>query len=559
MSHRLPKRLIKTRTMEIIEAKSIHRLILSTIDYVVLLNLPQFVQNGEAGDIQKVHSFLTRTALGLAKYAILSHRWGGHELLFKDLQDVPSIPLPVIRQAIDKCNSGDSVLLDGEPSHLWLIEKMNEYDARSDSHSLDNKKTNSDQPDCPLIDTLFELVTQRRIASRPVDSGFRKLVHFCYHSLHEHKCEFAWMDTCCIDKSSSAELDESIRSMFNWYKTSAICIIYLGSTRCEGGKIDAIVKDPWFTRGWTLQELLGPTASKFYDKDWKTIFPGSNDKRSNDKLDGKISSSRDDEDESEFDEDVLNAFSLPRGANAKHYSDLERFLHAISRFTDIPVDSILQFKPGLDDARKRLSWVSKRQTTRIEDHAYCMIGMLDVTMPIAYGEGHNAFYRLQEAIIRNSNDRSLFIWCGRSAMSSTMLASSPSAFSSECNTITWNVWSNGHSASAATSRLHFSITNHGLAITLALYSNMATRSWLRYTEINFGPSQTPKITQTSLPFCRLAILGYDQSVEGTVFMLLIQSQDHGETYFVRHPWQPRAFPGVTYSPPEDGPQVVYIR
>ncbi|KAF4584844.1 hypothetical protein EYR40_001660 [Pleurotus pulmonarius] len=98
--------------------------------------------------------------------------------------------------------------------------------------------------------------------------GFAKFNKFCeVAGKSEYSCLYVWADTACIDKKSSTDLDEAIRSMYNWYKNSKLCIVYLGDSgpnELEG--------DPWFTRGWTLQELLAPRRLKFFCKDWSKLY-----------------------------------------------------------------------------------------------------------------------------------------------------------------------------------------------------------------------------------------------------------------------------------------------
>jgi hypothetical protein len=87
--------------------------------------------------------------------------------------------------------------------------------------------------------------------------------------------DYIWIDTCCIDKSSSAELSETINSMFQWYKGSEICYAYLADVSCydyptEFGDSE-FSQSRWFTRGWTLQELVAPKEVIFVDRDWKPL------------------------------------------------------------------------------------------------------------------------------------------------------------------------------------------------------------------------------------------------------------------------------------------------
>ncbi|KAK3943598.1 hypothetical protein QBC46DRAFT_420065 [Diplogelasinospora grovesii] len=164
----------------------------------------------------------------------------------------------------------------------------------------------------------------------------------------QHGYEYIWIDTCCIDKSSSAELSEAINSMFKWYETSGLCLVFLADfTESSGLDPDSLSKSRWFTRGWTLQELLAPPEVKFYDFNW--TFVGDRSIRS-----------------------ILSDFSIGT----------------------------------------RMNWDSDRRTTREEDTSYSLLGIFDVNMPLMYGEGGSkAFRRLRNEIIRTStNDQSIVGW-----------------------------------------------------------------------------------------------------------------------------------------------------
>ena len=174
--------------------------------------------------------------------------------------------------------------------------------------------------------------------------------------------QYTWVDTCCIDKSSSSELTEAINSMFRWYEAAEVCHVHLSDLGPDDSVGD-IGKCRWFTRGWTLQELVAPRTVKFYNQRWK--FCGT--KRD---LLGEL----------------VQATSIPRG-----------ILRGRDSIKAIPVAA-------------RMSWAANRTTTREEDIAYCLLGIFDVNMPLIYGEGRKAFLRLQEEIIRQTNDLTIFYW-----------------------------------------------------------------------------------------------------------------------------------------------------
>lgn len=187
-------------------------------------------------------------------------------------------------------------------------------------------------------------------------TGFDK-IRFCGEQASRDDLQYFWVDTCCIDKSSSAELSEAINSMYAWYQKASVCYAYLSDISPE-----LMYEARWFRRGWTLQELIAPSHVKFFSKDGDFIGTKSDRKTELSAITG-------------IDEAVLAGKDL----------------------FQVPV-------------AERMSWASKRTTTRVEDIAYCLLGLFDVNMPLLYGEGIKAFQRLQKKIVKQSNDHSLFAW-----------------------------------------------------------------------------------------------------------------------------------------------------
>ncbi|KAH0438169.1 ankyrin repeat-containing protein [Colletotrichum camelliae] len=210
----------------------------------------------------------------------------------------------------------------------------------------------------------FHDVSQKRVAGK---AGWIKITSFCkiVNKYLSDPVEYVWVDTCCIDKSSSEELSEGINSMFRYYKEAVSCFVYLA---------DVVYSDPseavdrsfersrWFTRGWTLQELIAPTDLVFFDKEWRLI------------------------------ETKVNLASR------------------ISVTTKVDEVTLISGDWSGASIARRMSWAATRETRRLEDIAYCLFGLFDVHMPLLYGEGSRAFIRLQEEILRQSNDYSLFAW-----------------------------------------------------------------------------------------------------------------------------------------------------
>jgi hypothetical protein len=204
--------------------------------------------------------------------------------------------------------------------------------------------------------------------------------------------------------------------MFKWYRKAVVCYVVLEDlvedTALDVTLGDRLSKCRWFTRGWTLQELLAPKRVEIFDNAWVHV-----------------------------------------GTKSDH-------AEAISELTRIPTDILLNKTDILRATiAERMSWASNRQTKRKEDLAYCLLGIFDVNMPLIYGEGEKAFRRLQEEIIKRSNDLTIFMWdpaLGNSANVPTyvgILAKSPVQFANSTD-VTISRYNNGNP--------EFSLTNRGL-------------------------------------------------------------------------------------------------
>lgn len=147
--------------------------------------------------------------------------------------------------------------------------------------------------------------------------------------------------------------------MFRWYRRAQVCYAYLKDVK----NVSDLNRSTWFQRGWTLQELLGPGQMTFWNNEWKLL--GSR-------------------------------------------SDLRHTLAHASGIDEACLAGQRIYKSY--SVAQRMSWASHRNTTRVEDEAYCLLGLFDVSLPLLYGEGHDAFQRLQEAIMARGDDNSLFAW-----------------------------------------------------------------------------------------------------------------------------------------------------
>lgn len=225
--------------------------------------------------------------------------------------------------------------------------------------------------------------------------GFRK-IEGCAERAIRNGLNYIWADTCCIDKSSSAELSEAINSMFRWYRQSAVCYAYLSDVHGDYAPHDVrddefwgverdlselenptneFCRSRWFTRGWTLQELLAPRRVVFFNSAWKVLA-------------------------------IKNTDLLHRAPDKTLSYKTDGAL--ISKVTSISAKILDMSEEILDQSiAERMRWAAERSTTRKEDEAYCLLGLLGVNIPLLYGEGDRAFSRLCEEIMKRSEDQSL--------------------------------------------------------------------------------------------------------------------------------------------------------
>lgn len=258
--------------------------------------------------------------------------------------------------------------------------------------------------------TYAEMLSDERSAATIAKPGYQKIVKTCEIARREYSLPYAWVDTCCINKTSSAELSEAINSMYRWYQDAWICFAYLSDFTDIWLEFH---HSRWFTRGWTLQELIAPKDLVFFDCNW--------------------------------------GFRGTKKTMATH----------VSMITGIP-EQILDHSLALDEipVAQRFSWASTRETTREEDRAYSLLGIFDINMAMLYGEGPKAFLRLQESILGQGADSSLFLWSDLQTNQefTDLLAPNPACFR-EMRSIT---------AEPSFTQREIFLTNRGIRLKLGL-------------------------------------------------------------------------------------------
>ncbi|KAK5684784.1 hypothetical protein LTS10_002858 [Elasticomyces elasticus] len=221
---------------------------------------------------------------------------------------------------------------------------------------------------------------RRRVGAK----GYVKILDACAFAQARGQA-WLWVDTCCIDKESSQDLSESINSMWYYYESAVECYTYLADVTATelAVRLEQFRQSDIFNRGWTLQELIAPKRVIFVSSSW----------------------------------DIMGLKYPPNhSASEMHYIEstggpkarLTEELRALTRVpADVLADSGNRFKYSV---AQRMSWMSHRKTTRIEDMAYCLLGLFDINMPLLYGERQGAFLRLQREILARGEDETMLAW-----------------------------------------------------------------------------------------------------------------------------------------------------
>ncbi|EXJ62786.1 hypothetical protein A1O7_03225 [Cladophialophora yegresii CBS 114405] len=189
-------------------------------------------------------------------------------------------------------------------------------------------------------------------------AGYTK-IRFCAKQAKKDNLKYFWVDTCCINQANFTAYSEAINSMFRWYHDAAKCYVYLPDVSMRKGDENymkptwelAFQHSRWFTRGWTLQELLAPASVEFFSQEEERLG---------------------------------------------NKETLEKQIHEI---TGIPIGALRGSSLSQFSVEERMRWVAKRNTKKKEDKAYCLLGIFGVSMPLIYGEGEKkALDRLQREI-----------------------------------------------------------------------------------------------------------------------------------------------------------------
>lgn len=243
---------------------------------------------------------------------------------------------------------------------------MRLLELRGGGFNLTKDIVNNEQPYAILSHTWGdddEEVTYKDMieGSGKTKAGYQKIL-FCGEQAARDGLQYCWVDTCCIDKSNNTELSEAINSMFRWYRNAAKCYVYLSDVSTNDHDDDqaglssqawqsAFRESRWFTRGWTLQELIAPQSVEFFC------------------------------------------------SNRRWLGDKKSLERQLSEITGITAPALRGTALSAFSVKERMSWAENRETKREEDKAYSLLGIFDVCFPLIYGEGgKNAFWRLREEL-----------------------------------------------------------------------------------------------------------------------------------------------------------------
>ncbi|KAI9570071.1 hypothetical protein HD554DRAFT_2216154, partial [Boletus coccyginus] len=180
---------------------------------------------------------------------------------------------------------------------------------------------------------------------------------------------WAWSDTCCINKADHFVLQEALVSMFKWYGSSAVTIILLCGVRSPSKRGD-LMRSIWNSRAWTLQEYHASKVVRFYTEDWKPY---------------------------------LN-IDIP------NHKDSPEIIAEMEEATRVSARALMALRPGLDDVREKLRLASMRQTTRVEDAAYSLLGIFSMSLPVIYGDGDKAVGLLLSQLLTSTGDTTILAW-----------------------------------------------------------------------------------------------------------------------------------------------------
>ncbi|KAF8435496.1 hypothetical protein L210DRAFT_2531246 [Boletus edulis BED1] len=221
---------------------------------------------------------------------------------------------------------------------------------------------------------LFQQVVHIAVYDLETSPTHDKLQTFC-NIVRDTGFNWAWSDTCCIDKSDHFVLQEALVAMFRWYQGSAMAIVFLRGVRPSSPR-GTLAGSIWNTRAWTLQEYIAAKVIRFYTEDW----------------------------------------TLYRDLDVPNHKESPEIISEMERATGISAQQLKELRPGLSSIWEKLRLASTRRTTWVEDAAYSLLGIFSaIGIPAIYGEGEASLGRLLANVLTRSGDASILAWTGDSS------------------------------------------------------------------------------------------------------------------------------------------------
>ena len=285
--------------------------------------------------------------------------------------------------------SGQARLFESQPIFRELISSMTTHidHARIEREVAEYYRYATFSHKWEDNEPLFEAVI--RIVVYDLDESLThdKLQMFC-KVVRDSGFHWAWSDTCCINKADHFVLQEALVSMFKWYEGSALTVVLLRGVRSPTKRGD-LVRSIWNTRAWTFQEYHASKVVRFYTDDWKPYL----------------------------------------NVDIPNHKESPEIISEMEEATGVSASALMALRPGLDDIREKLHLASTRQTTRVEDAAYSLLGIFSMSLPVVYGEGDKALGRFLAQLLTSSGDTSILAWKGKSGSFNSCLPANITVFS----------------------------------------------------------------------------------------------------------------------------------
>ena len=219
---------------------------------------------------------------------------------------------------------------------------------------------------------LFEQVIRMVVYELEESPTHDKLKMFC-QIVQDAGLQWAWSDTCCINKADHFVREEALVAMFKWYQGSALTVVFLFDVLSPSQRGD-LMRSIWNSRAWTFQEYHASKVVRFYTKDWK----------------------------------------LYMNLDIPNHKESPEIISEMEEVMGVSAKALMALRPGLNDIREKLCLASTRRTTLVEDAAYSLLGIFSMSLPVVYGEGDQALGRLLAQLLTSSGDTGILAWTGRS-------------------------------------------------------------------------------------------------------------------------------------------------